>query len=515
MRCLNRFASLILCALFVGCAGMPRMLTDAQRVVIDRAVIERPVGLDVATYINDLTAPVAIAFENEPNDYVGSIIIAESGIDREPRIIGFRPDGTRFDIYPKSTNPLSQFLGRKDRIYGPIGGMAIRDGEIYVSHRDREGDGVISAFSYDGSRRTVIADLPARGDFGVTDLAFHPTNGRLYFGVGSATNSGVVGIDNWDHGWVRYNKKFCDEPSVDLKLLGYRFDTPNPSGGLLGGNDISVTGPFQPFGVSNRLRISKSTTGKPSAALYSISPGGGDVRVEAHGIRYARGLVFNDFGNLYVTNQGMELRGTRPVKDDPDSVLRIPPGAGTWFGWPDFSADLSPISDARFQPPQEMIARTGYPEVSFLIDHPGSGLIRPDRQTLVRGLFPSLSGASKMDFIEDQPGFEDGKGHLLVALSGDRSPWATGGSKLKGPIGYKVVKLDQDTKQSVDYIYNTTQQPAHLLGKNSPALERPIDVKFGPDGALYILDYGRVEWNSSSPKIKTHTGRVLRVAPAK
>lgn len=515
MRCLIGVLSLVLCAVLVGCSGTPRMLTDAQRTVIDRAVIERPVGLDVSTYIKDLTAPVAIAFENEPNNYLGSILIAEAGVDREPRIFGFRPDGTRFDIYPKSNDVFSRILNRRTRIYGPIGGMALRDGEIYVSHRDAEGDGVISAFSYDGSRRTVVSDLPARGDFGVTDLVFHPTNGRLYFGVGSATNSGVVGIDNWDRGWVRYNRKFCDEPSVDLRLLGYRFDTPNPTGGLLGGNDISVTGPFQPFGASNRLRINKSATGKPGAALFSISPGGGDLRVEAHGIRYPRGLIFNDFGNLFVTNQGMELRGTRPVKDDPDSVLRIPPGAGTWFGWPDFSADLSPISDPRFQPPPEMIARTGYPEVSFLIDHQGSGLIRPDRQTLVRGLFPSLSGAAKMDFIEDQPGFETNRGQLLIALSGDRSPWATGGTKLKGPVGFKIVKLDQDTKQSIDFIYNTTLKPAHLIGRNSPALERPIDVKFGPDGALYIVDYGRVDWKAASPKIASNTGRILRAAPSR
>lgn len=495
----------------IGCAGGPRVLTEDKRTFIDRAIIERPVDLQVTTFIPHLTAPVAIAFETAPNDYAGSIILAEAGYDGRPAVFGFRPDGTRFNIYPAPKSILAKILGKSEKIYGPIGGLALRDGEIFVSHRDANGDGMVSAFSYDGARRTVVSGLPARGDFHVTDLAFHPTNGRLYFGVGAATNSGVVGLDNWQAGWARAHREFADAPSVDLKLLGYRFDTRNPLGGLLGGDDIAVTAPFQGFGTSKRLRIPRSPTGKPSAAIFSISPGGGDLRVEAHGIRHPRGLAFNDFGNLFATNQGMELRGTRPVKDDPDSILRIPPGAGTWFGWPDYSADLVPITDSRFQPPPSMIARTGYPEVSFLIDHSGSGLIRPDRQTLVRAVFPSLSGASKLTLVDDQPGFTASSGQILVALAGDRAPWATSGQTIRDDLGARIVRVDPESRQTVDFIYNTEQKPARHLGKRSIALESPIDVKFGPDDALYIVDSGRITWDNGRPKAARHAGRVLRV----
>ena len=502
-----------------GCVRGPSVLPPEKRITIDRSAVERPTGLDLTTFIDHLTAPTAIAFETGENGLErGTIYLAEGGLDgREPRVYAFLPDGTRLNLYPRTTNPLIRITSRGPRLHGPIQGIATRgDGEVYITHRDADGRGVVSAINVtDGSVRTVVGDLPAQGDFGVTDLAFHPVNGRLYFGVGAATNSGVVGIDNWQSGWLRKHPEVCDVPAVDLRLRESRFDTPNPTGGLLGGDDIAVTAPFQPFGSkSKRLRIPAAATDRPSAAIYSISSGGGDLRVEAHGLHHPVGLAFTQYGNLLVANQGMELRGTRPIKDDPDSVVRLPPGAGTWFGWPDFSTDLEAITAARFQPPTELVLRTGYPEVSFIIDHQGSGLIRPDRGTLVRGVFPSLSGASKMTFVADDAAgaFEPSKGKLLVALAGDRVPFATGGRSIKGTIGHKVVALDPDTKQAADFLFNTAGKPASQTRGRPLSLERPVDVKFGPDGALYVVDLGKLDYKTGQPTVKTGSGRVFRLA---
>jgi len=46
---------------------------------------------------------------------------------------------------------------------------------------------LLTALDMRGGHTTIVAGLPARGDYGVTDLAFSPNNGRLYFGVGAAT----------------------------------------------------------------------------------------------------------------------------------------------------------------------------------------------------------------------------------------------------------------------------------------------------------------------------------------
>lgn len=508
---------LCLAAVWVGgCARGPHLLPVDERTVIDRTEVEYPNDLQFTPYIGGLTAPVAIGFEADDERYKGSVLVAESGLGGRfaaPRIIGFLPTGESFPVYPRFTR--IPILDEQFRIAGPISGMALAKGKIYVAHRDTRGLGVITALDYDGGHTTVIAGLPTLGDFGLTDIAIHPSNGRLYFGVGAATNSGVVGLDNWEVGWVGDHPGFCDQLLNNVKLNGFQFRTPNPRGGLFGGDDIVVTGPLQPFGALGKLRIPASVNGKPTAAIYSANIDGGDLRVEAHGMRLPRGLAFDEFGNLFATNNGMELRGTRPVKDDPDSVLRVPRGGQVWYGFPDYSADLRGIGDSVFQPPAAMVMRTGYPEIAALIDREGSGLLPPDRPGLLRGVFPSLSGAAKMVFVPDQPAeaFRPFRGHLIVALSGDRSPFANGGQKLVGPQGFRVMRIDLETKLPVDFVVNTQKLPASMIKSPGLQMERPIDVKFGPDGALYVVDYGRMEMKDGRERVESKTGQVYRLGP--
>lgn len=490
-----------------GCATGPTWIPPEQRSPIDRSVVEYPAGYRMELIGRNMTAPSAIAFDEKRN----LLIIAESGNGGfRPRIYGFNlEDNSYINIYPKGR--VFALFSRNNVIRAPIGGLAVQGNEIFVSHRDDRGMGRISAIDLEGNIRTVVADLPAAGDHSVTDIAIHPTTGRLYFGLGTATNSGVVGTDNFATGWVRRHPDFADRPAVDLKLLGYRFDARNPDAGVFSGNEIAVTSPFQPFGTSNRLRIPAASDGKPTGAIYSVSPSGGDLRVEAHGLRLPRGLAFSEFGNLFVTNNGMELRGTRPVKDDPDTLMRVVPN--TWYGWPDFSADLQPISEARFQPPVEMVARSGYPEVSPVIDHEASGLTSPTpyRDTLLFAIFPSLSGAAKMDFARSTGAFREFRGNAIVALSGDRSPFASGGLRLIGPIGFHVVRVDIDTKQVRPFIHNTRRMPASRFRGPIEALERPVDVLFVPDGSMYLLDYGAMEMRGGQERIRARTGKLYRL----
>lgn len=491
-------------AMLAGCTHQPAMLKPEQQKTIDRGVVEYPAATELKPIIHNLTGPVGIAF-----DATGSMILAESGIGgNTARIIGFKTDGSFFEVYPRKQKLPFNIGGDKFTIYAPIGGIAVNEGRIYVSHRDADGYGVITSFGYDGSHSTVVADLPCQGDHAVTDMVFNPTNGRLFFAVGSATNSGVVGEDNWQAGWVRDFPKFSDRPWYDLKLLGYRFTTPNPRAGI-GNPDILVTGPMQPLGVSNNSRVKKSP--KPTSAIYSISPTGGDLRVEAHGIRLARGLRYNEFNRLYATNNGIELRGTRPIKNDPDSMLRII--SGTYYGFPDYTADLNPLTDPKYQPDPWMVLPTGYPDVSFTVDHDASGLIAPDRNTLWQGSFPVLSGAAKFDFVPTTGAFREFRGNAVVALAGDREPFSTSaGARLAGPTGYKVMLIDVDSKTTKEFIYNTKPGPASRHG-NAEALERPVDVKFGPDGSLYIVDFGQLQMRGGKERVISGSGRVFKLVP--
>jgi glucose/arabinose dehydrogenase len=308
-------------------------------------------------------------------------------------------------------------------------------------------------------------------------------------------------------------------------LLGKRFNSPNPFAGLFTGPEQAVTNPFQPFGVSNRHRIPGIPPGKPpkfSGGLFSVAPDGGDLRMAAHGIRRPRGLAFDEYWNLYFTNNGMELRGTRPIRDDPDTVLRW--WGGQWYGWPDYTADLQPVTEKRYQPPLEMIFNTGYPDaVTFLIDHPVSfskvANYLPNPKEMLAGEFPSQSGAAGIKFVPgNAPGnaFKQFHGSAVIALSGDRAPFATGGRPLKGPVGYKVVLLNPDRNQVSDFIRNTHEGPASAFGGTDHQLERPIDVAFSPaDGSLYVLDFGRMRIKNGQEDVTDGTGQVFRLSPTR
>jgi glucose/arabinose dehydrogenase len=65
-----------------------------------------------------------------------------------------------------------------------------------------------------------------------------------------------------------------------------------------------------------------------------------------------------------------------------------------------------------------------------------------------------------------------------------------------------------------DFVSNTRGLPAHLLGRDSrDALERPVDVKVGPDGAIYILDFGPMRVENGREKIPNGAGRIFRLGP--
>jgi hypothetical protein len=191
--------------------------------------------------------------------------------------------------------------------------------------------------------------------------------------------------------------------------------------------------------------------------------------------------------------------------------------AGTpWYGWPDFSTDLFPVSDATFQPPMELMIRTGYPELAALIDHRASNLDTPDlvREQLRYCAFKSQSGAAKLDIVPGVGLLKQFRDDAIVTLSGDRAPFATSGQQLLGAVGYRIVRVNLDPgkhNQYSDFIRNTSGKPASWMGGSVVGLERPCDVKFAPDGTLYILDMGRMRVENGKEKVSGGTGRLFKL----
>ncbi len=125
-----------------------------------------------------------------------------------------------------------------------------------------------------------------------------------------------------------------------------------------------------------------------------------------------------------------------------------------------------------------------------------------------------------MAFVPSEGPLSEFRGELIVALSGDRAPFAisNSGQKLTGPIGFKLVRIDTDgnTDSNVhDFIRNVSDAPrSQTRGGSAELLERPYDVKVGPDGYLYVLDFGKLEMKNGKPRVTKRTGQVFRVYPA-
>lgn len=491
-----------------GCAAPPRVLTPDEQHVIDRKFVEYPAGYELRRYATGLTAPTCETFDTD-----GSLLVAEGKRGDEPQIWRFPANGSKpVLVYPRARKFPFSFPHSGWQMYGPIGGMVVLEGKIIVTHRDENDMGVVTALDRDGGHKTLVAGLPAQGEHGLTDLAVNPVTGDLWFGCGSATNSGVVGLDDWAMGWVRDHPDVHDVPWHDIELLGYKFQTSNPLAGLFGPADIAVTAPFQPFSLSFAVRVRGSPDGRPTGAIYSVARHGGFPDVVAHGIHNPRGIVFNEYGQAYFTNQGMEMRGTRPIKDDPCALLRLP-GGRAWFGWPDYTADLRPVSDPRSQPPEWMISRSGYPQVRPVLNQTASNLTQPMRETLLEAAFPSLSGAEKMAFYQGP--MKEYADNIIIALSGDRTPFASGGVPLARPVGFKIVRVDLDRHVAHDFVRNVGDLPGSRISASKDLIERPVDVKFAPDHrTLYILDEGRMQMKDGHKHFETGSGQIFRLVIA-
>src|SRR5437867_776293 len=59
------------------------------------------------------------------------------------------------------------------------------------------------------------------------------------------------------------------------------------------------------------------------------------------------------------------------------------------------------------------------------------------------------------------------------------------------PAGFKVVRVDLDIGLVEDFAVNKMAGPASKLPH--AGFERPSHCQFGPDAALYIVDWGEIE----------------------
>jgi glucose/arabinose dehydrogenase len=104
-------------------------------------------------------------------------------------------------------------------------------------------------------------------------------------------------------------------------------------------------------------------------------------------------------------------------------------------------------------------------------------------------------------------------GDAFVALFGDLAPVTT--PRLTAPVGYKVARVDMARRTVTDFAVNRLAGPASKLPHEG--FERPAHCAFGPDGALYITDFGEIDIAPEAGAVRTQAGsgtlwRVRRIS---
>jgi glucose/arabinose dehydrogenase len=425
------------------------MRIGPQRPVNPDAVVA-PQGYRVEALVTGLSFPCAISFG--PG---GELYLAESGgvagsLVAVPRVLRLDPDRSVTEI------------GRLDN---PIVGVVYRQGELLIAE-----DGFaprILRVTAEGEVRVLVQGLPGGGDYGLSGLSLDPS-GALLFGLGTRTNSGVVGLDNEARGWVGQHPEWADVPGADVELLGVNYVTARPTSG---GTARVTTGSFKPFGQrcapGERVRGAQRCGG----AIYRLAVEATEPERLAWGFRNPVGVACNTEGQIFASEGGMEERGSRPIADAPDNLWEV--RAGSYYGWPDHAGGI-PVTDPRFRLPGHAGPRPlldGAPKVA------GAPV----------ATFPSRTGVGRFDFCSEAFGFA---GDALVALSGAWSAAAFAGEETP-PASRRVVRIDRRSGEISDFLANRQSGPASA--GNGGGLERPFDVRFDPTGeVLYVVDLGEV-----------------------
>ncbi len=427
-------------------AASPKSVSVGRHV--NPEVISVPPGFRIEAAATGLDIPSGVDF-----DAMGNVFIAEMGsvtasAYRPGRIVTVRTDGTIAPI--------------ADGFSGAVTGLCYIEGAFYVTEHAPTGR-VWRVFE-DGTKDVVVDSLPGGGDH-ATSMVVYSHSGRIYFGQGTRTNSGVVGPDNKD--WLTTHPDLCDVPGADVILVGRNFESPNVLSDRVGTR--ALTGSFRPFGVPCSEGEVVPGDMLCSGSILRADADGGGLELFAWGLRRPFGLAVHPDGRIFCTDVGMEPRGSRPVADAKGRLWELHKGG--WYGWPDFAGG-EPVTDSKFKP------RNGLQPDFLMKEHPPlSG--KPV------ATFPVGSGIAKFDFARSLMfGSED---TAFVALSGDLSG--------NGDHGFKVVRVDVANGFVDDFVTNKHPGPGSAC--HSGGLERPSDVRFDRTGeVMYILDMGVVQTTS-------------------
>ena len=438
--------------------------------------IALPGGYRIEPVATELTFPTGVTFDRD-----GRVYIVESGYSygevwTTPRLLRIDPGGAAAVIASGEKN-------------GPWNGVTYHDGAFYVAEGGEILGGRILKITPEGIITPLVENLPSMGDHHTNGPAIGP-DGWIYFGQGTFTNSGVVGEDNAKFGWLTRHPDAADIPCRNITLRGENYLTQDPRSA--DPKDIVQTGAFSPFGTPTKT--GQVIPGKIpcNGSILKIPIDGGKPELVAWGFRNPFGLAFSPEGQLYVTENSYDVRGSRPVFGTGDLLWKVE--QGRWYGWPDYHGNHRLSEGDHFSPPGQRAPKL------LLAGHPND----PPEPVALLGVHSSSNG---FDFSRN-PKFGY-VGEAFISQFGDQAPVV---GKVLSPVGFKIVRVDVATGVIHDFAVNKGKSngPASRIGGGG--FERPVAARFDPAGtALYVVDFGVMTMDKKGSKPRKGTGVLWRI----
>ena len=439
-------------------------------------------GYKLEKVVSGLSYPTSLTWDDH-----GKMYVAEAGGGLPPnqlapaRILKIE-DGKAIPIIDLSSKGIGV----------AVVGLVWYNGAFYFTHKNStDNTGSVSRVTPDGALSTILAGLiDSKSEHQINDIKVGP-DGKMYVTLGLAANAAVVGADGAP--WLKESPDMHATACYDIVLRGLNYKGLNPLT-----MDTVLTGAYVPIGTVTQPGQVIKGTNKCGGSILMFDPANaeGTLSVYAWGFRNPIGISWNKkTGEMYLGENGYDIRGVRPVNDEYDATLKVT--KGEWYGIPDYSAAREPLTMAKFKSPDNLMAEVflGSSQplgkvLDFVIDHAASGLTAPDPASVI-GLHPVNASPSMLDVAPESWG--KFSGDVFVAEWGDLAPPT---NPLRNQsVGSRIVRLSPGNQQPQPFVSNKQPGPASEQGKEGKGLERPFDVQFGPDGAMYIVDYGVVNIN--------------------
>jgi len=188
-------------------AGGGQTSAPATR-AIRPADIALPPRYSIEAVATGLTFPTSVIFDDKGMPFVVEAGYSYGESFTTPRLLRVDSGG----------GPTQVAAGNRN---GPWNGGSFSGGSFYVAEGGEMEGGRILRITRDGAVTPIVENLPSTGDHHTNGAILGP-DGAIYFGQSTATNSGVVGPDNFQFGWLKRKPDFHDTPCRDITLASWR-----------------------------------------------------------------------------------------------------------------------------------------------------------------------------------------------------------------------------------------------------------------------------------------------------